>query len=135
MGVGELDLTYMAPLSGFLALITVWILAKLIKEEDPGTEKMREISSYIEEGAKAFLNREFKTIVYFIIPLGALLWILLRWEISLGFILGSVSSMLAAYIGMMIAVKANVRTANASVSSAEKAVMIAFRGGGVTGYR
>jgi len=128
-----LDPAYAAPLAGVLALIIVGILAELIRRESSGTEKMRKISSYIEEGAKAFLNREFKTIIYFIIPLGALLWIFLRWEISLGFVLGSISSMLAAYIGMMIAVKANVRTANASISSPEKAVMIAFRGGGVTG--
>ena len=89
---------------------------------------MRRISSYIEEGTKAFLNREFKTIIYFMIPLGALLWIFLRWEISLGFLIGSIFSMLTAYIGMIIAVKANMRTANASISDPEKAVMIAFRG-------
>ena len=111
----ELDLAYVAPSVGILALIFVWVLAELIKRENPGTDKMRRISSYIEEGAKAFLNREFKTIIYFMIPLGVLLWIFLRWEISLGFLIGSIFSMLAAYIGMMIAVKANVRTANAIV--------------------
>jgi len=75
-----LDIAYIAPLTGVLALIVVGVLAKLIRREDPGSEKMRRISSYIEEGAKAFLNREFKTIIYFIIPLGALLWVFLRWE-------------------------------------------------------
>jgi len=129
----DLDPAYAAPISGFLALIVVVVLAEEIRREDPGTEKMRRIASYIEEGARAFLSREFKTITYFIIPLCILLWIFLRWEISLGFILGAVSSLLAAYIGMMIAVKANVRTASASIKAPERAVMIAFRGGGVTG--
>ncbi|MCD6537816.1 sodium-translocating pyrophosphatase [Candidatus Bathyarchaeota archaeon] len=128
-----LDPSYAAPIAGFLALIVVGVLAEEIRREDPGTEKMRRIASYIEEGARAFLSREFKTITYFIIPLCILLWIFLRWEISLGFILGAVSSLLAAYIGMMIAVKANVRTASASIKAPERAVMIAFRGGGVTG--
>jgi len=73
-----MDLAYVAPLTGIIALIVVGVLAELIKRENLGTEKMRRISSYIEEGAKAFLTREFKTIVYFIIPLGALLWIFLR---------------------------------------------------------
>jgi len=56
------------PIAGFLALIVVGVLAEEIRREDPGTEKMRRIASYIEEGARAFLSREFKTITYFIIP-------------------------------------------------------------------
>lgn len=61
------------------------------------------------------------------------MWIFLKWQIALGFIIGSVLSMLAAYVGMRIATNANVRTANAAISSSGKATVIAFRGGSVMG--
>jgi len=123
----------LAALVGSIAMGFVGLLAWLVIKEDMGTERMKEVASFIQEGAAAFLKREFKTIIYFVIPLALLLLVFLRWEIAFGFILGSAFSLLAAYIGMSIAVRANVRTANAARRSAADAMIIAFRGGAVTG--
>ncbi len=128
-----MDLVYISFAAGVAAMITVAYLADQIRKMEVGTPEMEKIASYIQEGAKAFLKREFKTIAYFIIILAPLLWIFLRWEVALGFILGSTLSLLAAYIGMSIAVTANVRTANTARKQPSKAVMVAFRGGAVTG--
>jgi len=128
-----MDLAAVSVITGFFTLLIVAILSRYIKKEKVGTKRMKEIASYIEEGAYAFLKREFKTILYFIVILSILLLIFLKWEIALGFLVGSFLSLTAAFIGMSIAVKANVRTANAARKSAEKAMEIAFRGGAVTG--
>jgi K(+)-stimulated pyrophosphate-energized sodium pump len=94
---------------------------------------MRTIAGYIQEGAHAFIRREVKTVAYFIVALAVLLYVLLGWETSLGFVLGACLSVLTMIIGMNAAVKTNVRTVNAARSSAAKALRLAFRGGGVMG--
>jgi K(+)-stimulated pyrophosphate-energized sodium pump len=94
---------------------------------------MRTVAGYIQEGAQAFIRREVKTVAYFIVALAVLLYVLLGWETSLGFVLGACLSILTMIIGMNTAVKANVRTVNAARSSAAKALRLAFRGGGVMG--
>jgi K(+)-stimulated pyrophosphate-energized sodium pump len=94
---------------------------------------MRAIAGYIQEGAQAFIRREVRTVAYFIIVLAVLLYVLLGWEISLGFVLGACLSVLTMIIGMNAAVRANVRTVNAARSSTGKALRLAFRGGGVMG--
>jgi len=117
------------------AMIVVVYLMWSIRKEKTGTPRMREIASYIQEGANAFLKRELKTILYFVIILAIVLLLCLwpTWEISLGFILGAFTSFLAITLGMTTAVKANVRTANAARKSPAKAVKLAFQGGGVIG--
>ena len=130
-----------APIAGVLGMLVVAYLAWSIKREEAGTPRMKEIASYIQEGANAFLKRQYMTIIYFIIALAALIaifgWLApsshLGWETALAFIYGAVMSLLAAYIGMNVAVRANVRTANAARKSPEKALTIAFRGGAVMG--
>jgi len=94
---------------------------------------MKTIAGYIQEGAKAFIKREVRTVTYFIVILAILLYILLGWETSLGFALGACLSVLTMMIGMNAAVRANVRTVNAARSSAERALRLAFRGGGIMG--
>jgi K(+)-stimulated pyrophosphate-energized sodium pump len=94
---------------------------------------MRTIAGYIQEGAHAFISREVRTVAYFIVALAVLLYVLLGWETSLGFVLGACLSVLTMIIGMNAAVKTNVRTVNAARSSAAKALRLAFRGGGVMG--
>ncbi|RLI21871.1 sodium-translocating pyrophosphatase [Candidatus Bathyarchaeota archaeon] len=134
-------ISLIAPIAGALGMLVVAYLAWSIKREEAGTPRMREIANYIQEGANAFLKRQYKTIIYFIIILAALMAILgwsapsshLGWETALAFIYGAVMSLLAAYIGMNVAVRANVRTANAARKSPEKALTIAFRGGAVMG--
>ncbi|MCD6240173.1 sodium-translocating pyrophosphatase [Candidatus Bathyarchaeota archaeon] len=134
-------ISLIAPIAGVLGMLVVAYLAWSIKREEAGTPRMKEIASYIQEGANAFLKRQYMTIIYFIIALAALIaifgWLApsshLGWETALAFIYGAVMSLLAAYIGMNVAVRANVRTANAARKSPEKALTIAFRGGAVMG--
>lgn len=118
---------------GGVAFLCIAVIYRLILKESPGTPEMRRIARFIQDGAKAFLKREVKTIFYFIIALAVVLLLLLGWQVSLGFILGSLLSVLAMLIGMNVAIKANVRTTNAARTSAGKALQLAFRGGGAMG--
>ena len=127
-----MDEAIIAPVVGIISLLIVVLVAWLVLKEDEGTERMKEIASFIQEGANAFMKREFTTISYFIIIIAIFLYFL-GIDISIGFILGAVISLIAAYIGMSIAVRANVRTSNAARESGEKALKIAFLGGSVTG--
>ena len=120
---------------GLVGIGFIGVLYWLVLREEPGTKRMREIASYIEEGAKAFLKREFKTIAYFIVVIGAVLLACLwpRWQIAFGFVYGTLFSMAAVALGMNAAVKANVRAANLARRSAGQAFVLALRGGGVMG--
>ncbi len=131
----EFDLALVPLLTGFSGLAIILYIIWSLTREETGTKKMREISSYIQRGANAFLKREFKTILYFTIVLAIVLTVCLwpHWQIGLGFIIGVFSSFLAISLGMNTAVKANVRTANAARKSPARAVMLALRGGGVIG--
>lgn len=120
-------------MAGFASFVCIAILYWLICRESSGTSKMKEIAGYIQEGANAFLRREFKTISYFIATLAALLLTGLGWQIAFGFVMGAVFSLIAILLGMNAAVRANVRTTNAARTSASKALSLAFRGGGVMG--
>lgn len=128
-----MDLAIIPLIVGFSGLFLILYLFWSIKKESAGTPRMKEIAGYIQQGANTFLKREFKTISYFIIIIGILLFIVLGWQIALGFVTGALFSMLAIVIGMSAAVRANVRTANAARTSPRKALLIAFRGGGIMG--
>ena len=128
-----MDLAIVPLLVGFVGLFLILYLYWTIKKESAGTRRMREIASYIQEGAQAFLKREFRTISYFIIGLAVLLYIILGWQIAVGFVVGAFLSMMAILIGMSAAVRANVRTAQAARTSSGKALVLAFRGGGIMG--
>ena len=119
--------------TALVALLFILILHRQIAKQSAGTTEMKTIAGYIQEGAQAFIGREVKTIAYFIVALSILLYLLLGWEIGVGFAFGAVLSVVAMIIGMSAAVKANVRTVNAARSSAGKALTLAFRGGGVMG--
>jgi K(+)-stimulated pyrophosphate-energized sodium pump len=127
------ELLFIPITSGCAAFLCIVILYKLIARESPGTPRMREIAGFIQEGAQAFLKREIKTIFYFMGPLAIILFLALGWQIMLGFLVGASLSILAMLIGMNAAVRANVRTTNASRTSTGKALQLAFRGGGVMG--
>ncbi|MHA1222114.1 MAG: sodium-translocating pyrophosphatase [Candidatus Heimdallarchaeaceae archaeon] len=128
-----MDFAYIAIIIGAFAVLIVFLLSYLVLKEKEGTVKMSEIASYIRAGAYAFLKREFMTIVYFIVALALILGFALEWQIAVGFVIGALVSLLAAFIGMSIAVRTNVRTANKARESSRKAVVVAFRGGAVTG--
>jgi K(+)-stimulated pyrophosphate-energized sodium pump len=127
------DLLFIPIASGCIAIISIAILYKIISKEDAGTSEMQKIANFIQKGAQAFLKREIKTIVYFIAALAVILFLLLGWQIMLGFIVGAFLSLLTTLIGMNVAVRTNVRTTSAARSSAGKALKVGFRGGGVMG--
>ena len=119
-----------APVIGLLALIFAFYKANSINKVSPGNE----ISSYIQEGAMAFLSREYKSLTIFIVALFIILIAAIGWETAISFLLGAIFSILAGYFGMKVATKANVRTANAAKEEGmNKALDVAFSGGSVMG--
>ncbi len=125
---------YVAPVVGIGALVFAWMLAGKINKVQPGTERMQEIASYIEEGAMAFLMREYKALVIFIVALFAVLALGINLATAVSFVVGAVFSTLAGFFGMKVATKANVRTANAAPEGGmNQALSVAFSGGAVMG--
>ncbi|MBN2087744.1 sodium-translocating pyrophosphatase [Candidatus Peregrinibacteria bacterium] len=100
---------------------------------DAGTPKMKEISLAIQEGAMAYMNRQFKTIAVFAVIIAVLMWFGLGSYVACTFIAGALFSGLAGYIGMNVSVRANVRTASAAKDGVSSALNVAFKGGSVTG--
>ena len=135
MDLGQLvDIS--VPLTIVFALVVIALLYLWLRKQDAGTERMREIAHFIQMGANVFLRREFLTIAPFVVILALLLLVTMpegNWQIALGFVVGAALSMLAVYMGMNAATRANVRTTAAARSSAAQALLIAFRGGGIMG--
>lgn len=123
-----------APIAGVIALLFAYYKASTINKVDAGNERMKEISSYIHEGAMAFLAREYKSVGIFAIIMFFILGVGIGWPTALAFAAGACSSILAGYFGMTVATKANVRTANAARTvGMNKALDVAFSGGSVMG--
>ena len=129
-----MDTLIIAPIVGVLALLFAFYKASNISKAKPGTERMKEISSFIHEGAMAFLAREYKSVGIFAIIMFFILGFAINWPTAIAFAVGALFSTLAGYFGMTVATKANVRTANAAMESGmNKALDIAFSGGSVMG--
>ena len=129
-----MDILIIAPIVGVLALIFAFYKASVVGKADPGTERMQEISSYIHEGAMAFLAREYKSVSIFAIIMFFVLGFAISWPTAAAFAAGAACSALAGYFGMTVATKANVRTTNAAMTSGmNHALEIAFSGGSVMG--
>jgi K(+)-stimulated pyrophosphate-energized sodium pump len=129
-----MDLAWIALAIGAIAMLIVAYLTASIYRVDPGTAQMREVARYIRIGAKTFLKRQYKTILLFVFILSLPIWAVFRSaETVLSLYCGALLSLAAAYIGLNVAVRANVRTARAATDSPEKAFTLAFRGGGVMG--
>lgn len=133
------NLIYVIPLMGIVGLLYTFLKSAWVSKQDPGNERMKEISTYIAEGAMAFLKAEWKILTYFVI-IGALLLAVMgvsnansHWSIAVAFIIGAFFSASAGYIGMRVATKANVRTAQAARTSLAKALQVSFTGGSVMG--
>ncbi len=120
--------------TGILALIFAAYLFRSVLSYEPGNEKMQKIAGAIQQGAMAYLNRQYKTIAVFAIGLALILGVVVNWQTGIGFIVGSTFSAIAGYIGMNMSVRANVRTANAAGKGGmAEALPLAFKGGAVTG--
>lgn len=125
----------------FFGLLVAWFLARYILKSDQGTEKMKEIAAAINQGASAFLKRQYTTIAIITLIIAGLIFILylfsgqlfLGFKTTIAFILGAVLSGLAGFVGMYISVKANLRTASAATRNLNEALVKAMRGGAVSG--
>jgi K(+)-stimulated pyrophosphate-energized sodium pump len=112
----------------FGGILAAWVLGRL-----PGDEKMQEIAKAIQDGSKAYLNRQYKTIAMVAVVVFFALAFLINWDTAWGFLVGAIFSSIAGYVGMNVAVRANVRTAHAASKGVDKAMNVAIRGGAVTG--
>ena len=129
-----IKLAILAPVLGVAALLFATALSKKVSRQDAGTDRMKEISSFIHEGAQAFLMAEYKILVVFVSVLFVCIGFGIGWYTALAFLLGALFSTLAGYFGMSVATKANVRTAAAAKDHGmNKALSIAFSGGAVMG--
>lgn len=132
-------LFYAVPAMGVLGLLYTLVKFNWVSRQDAGTDRMKEISTYIAEGAMAFLKAEYKILTYFVVIVALLLGVMgysdhnSHWSIAIAFILGAFFSALAGFIGMKVATKANVRTAQAARTSLKQALKVSFTGGSVMG--
>ncbi len=126
-------LIYLVPAIGVVALLFALFTASKISKVDAGNDRMKEIASYIHEGAMAFLTSEYKYIVIFVVVLFALLAFLINVKTAICFVVGALFSTLAGFFGMSVATKANVRTASEARESLPRALAVAFGGGSVMG--
>lgn len=134
-----MDLFVLVPIFGVVALLYTFIQSNWVSKQNAGNEKMKIISGHIADGAMAFLKAEYKILTYFVVIVAILLAVMgstnanSHWSIGVAFVLGAVFSALAGFIGMKIATKANVRTAEAARTSLSKALKVSFTGGSVMG--
>jgi K(+)-stimulated pyrophosphate-energized sodium pump len=133
------NLLYLVPVMGAIGLLYTFWKFNWVSKQDAGNDRMKEISKYIAEGAMAFLRAEWKILAYFVVIVGILLAVMASANehshpfIAVAFVLGAVFSAVAGYIGMRVATKANVRTAQAARTSLKKALAVSFTGGSVMG--
>ena len=128
-----LELLYLISFTGILAVAYSYLLSGQIISSPAGNSRMQEIAEAIQIGAKAYLNRQYKTIAVVGIIVLAIVSYFFNFLVGLGYFIGAFLSGVAGYVGMLISVKANVRTAEASRKSLQSGLTIAFKSGAITG--
>lgn len=134
-----MDLFVLVPIFGVVALLYTFFQSNWVSKQDAGNEKMKIISGHIADGAMAFLKAEYRILTYFVVVVAILLAVMgmsnanSHWSIGIAFVVGAIFSASAGFIGMKIATKANVRTAQAAKTSLSKALKVSFTGGSVMG--
>ncbi len=128
-----LELLYLISFTGILAVAYSYLLSGQIISSSPGNSRMQEIAEAIQIGAKAYLNRQYKTIAIVGVIVLAIVSYFFSYLVGLGYFIGAFLSGVAGYVGMLISVKANVRTAEASRISLQSGLTIAFKSGAITG--
>ncbi len=132
-------IVFLIPLAGLIALAYAFLRTRWINRQESGTDAMQEIASHIAEGARAFLRREYRVLVVFVLAVGSILAVAnmgipnSSWLIAVSFITGAVCSALAGFIGMTVATRANEKTTNAARTGLGPALNVAFSGGLVMG--
>ncbi len=128
-----LELLYLISFTGIIAVAYSYLLSGQILAASPGNNRMQEIAEAIQIGAKAYLNRQYKTIAVVGVIVLAIVTYFFNYLVGLGYFIGAFLSGVAGYVGMLISVKANVRTAEASRKSLQSGLTIAFKSGAITG--
>jgi K(+)-stimulated pyrophosphate-energized sodium pump len=132
-GLNMTGLYLMIACCGVLALIYGQVAYRQVMAKSAGNARMQEIAGAIQEGAKAYLNRQYSTIGMVGVAVTLVLWMLLGWHVAVGFIIGAVASGLAGYIGMNVSVRANVRVTQAATEGLPQALDVSFKAGAITG--
>ncbi len=127
------NVLYLVLLCGVLALAYGFWASRSVLSASAGNERMQQIAGAIQEGANAYLNRQYRTIAMVGVVIFVLLGVFLGWKEGIGFLIGAILSGAAGYVGMHVSVRANVRTAEASRKGLAEGLAIAFRAGAITG--
>ena len=139
MGQNEIIL-FAALIAGLASIIYGWAVTVWVLKKSAGSEKMQSISAAIQEGAMAYMNRQYRAVAVVAVIVFAIMWAaglksqFFGFMTAAGFLLGALLSACAGYVGMFVAVRANVRTAQAATGTLQDALTLAFKGGSVTGF-
>ncbi|MDD1776472.1 MAG: sodium-translocating pyrophosphatase, partial [Candidatus Methanomethylicus sp.] len=130
-----MDITTLLPIvAGIIALVYAGYLAMSVMKEDEGTPEMKNIARAIREGARAYLNRQYKTVLIFVVIIAIVIVFAINWQSAVGFVAGALLSTVAGYIGMNMTTQGNVRTTQKARSGLQAALSLAFKGGAVSGF-